>query len=44
MQLLSETSTGSERDFKNAVNAVIDEPSFDRIMAFIDLARTSASA
>lgn len=44
MQLLSETSTGSERDFNNAVNAVIDEPSFDRIMAYIDLVRTSASA
>ena len=44
MQILSETRTGSERDFKNAVNAVIDEPSYDRIMAYIDYARTSPSA
>lgn len=44
VQILSETFTGSERDFKNAVNAVIDEPSYDRIMAYIDNARTSASA
>ena len=44
MQILSDTRTGSERDFKNAVNAVIDEPSYDRIMAYIDYARTSPSA
>jgi 1-pyrroline-5-carboxylate dehydrogenase len=44
MHILSETRTGSERDFKNAVNAVIDEPSYDRIMAYIDYARTSPSA
>ncbi len=41
MQILSETRTGPERDFKNAVNAVIDEHSFDRIMSYIELARTS---
>jgi len=44
VKLLSETSTGSERDFRNAVYAVIDEPLFDRIMSYIDLARSSASA
>lgn len=44
VQILSETFTGSERDFKNAVNAVIDEPSYARIMTYIDNARTSASA
>jgi 1-pyrroline-5-carboxylate dehydrogenase len=44
VQILSETFTGSERDFKNAVNAVIDEPSYDRTMAYIDSARISASA
>ena len=44
LQMLSETRTGSERDFKNAVNSIIDEPSYDRIMAYIDLARTSASS
>ena len=43
LHLLSETRTGSERDFRNAVNAVIDEPSYDRIMSYIDFARTSAS-
>jgi 1-pyrroline-5-carboxylate dehydrogenase len=42
--MLSETKTGSEKDLKNAVNAVIDEPSFDRIMSYIDIARTSSSA
>ena len=42
--MLSETKTGSERDFQNAVNAVIDEPSYNRIMSYIDIARTSASA
>ena len=43
LQILSETKTGSERDFRNAVNAVIDEPSYDRIMAYIDFARKSTS-
>lgn len=44
MKMLSETKTGGERDFKNAVNAVIDEASYDRIMAYIELARTSDKA
>jgi 1-pyrroline-5-carboxylate dehydrogenase len=44
MLMLSETKTGSERDFENAVNSVIDEPSFDRIMSYIDIASTSPSA
>ena len=44
LHLLSGTTTGSERDFTNALNAVIDQPSYDRIMAYIDLARTSPSA
>jgi 1-pyrroline-5-carboxylate dehydrogenase len=44
MKMLSETRTGSEMDFKNAINAVIDESSFDRIMAYIAAARTSSSA
>jgi 1-pyrroline-5-carboxylate dehydrogenase len=42
--MLSETKTGCEMDFKNAVNSVIDEPSFDRIMAYIDMARRSPDA
>jgi 1-pyrroline-5-carboxylate dehydrogenase len=43
MMMLSDTKTGSEKDFNNAVNAVIDELSFDRIMAYIDIARSSSS-
>jgi 1-pyrroline-5-carboxylate dehydrogenase len=44
MTLLSETKTGGEMDFGNIVNPVIDEPSFDRIMAYIDMARQSTEA
>ena len=44
LTMLKETKMGSERDFKNAVNAVIDEPSFDRIMSYINIAETSGSA
>jgi len=43
VKMLSETKTGSEKDFQNAVNAVIDEASFKRIMSYIDIARTSPS-
>lgn len=42
--MLSEAKTGGERDFKNAINSVIDEVSFDRIMAYIEIARTSPLA
>jgi 1-pyrroline-5-carboxylate dehydrogenase len=41
--MLKETNIGSERDFKNAVNSVIDESAFDRIMLYINIARTSKS-
>lgn len=44
MALLSEVKTGGEMDFNNIINSVIDEPSFDRIMAYIDLARKSPEA
>lgn len=44
MTMLSQTKTGGERDFKNAVNSVIDEPAFDRIMSYIDIARRSPMA
>lgn len=44
LQLLSEAKTGGEKDFRNAVNAVIDEPSYDRIMSYIEFARTSTSS
>jgi 1-pyrroline-5-carboxylate dehydrogenase len=44
MMMLSETKTGGEMDFTNAVNSVIDETSFDRIMSYIDMARSSSEA
>ena len=44
MTLLSETRIGGEMDFSNVINSVIDEPSFDRIMAYIDMARQSPEA
>jgi len=44
LKMLMETKMGSEKDFKNAVNAVIDEHSFDRIMSYINIAETSGSA
>jgi 1-pyrroline-5-carboxylate dehydrogenase len=42
--MLSEARTGGEMDFKNIINSVIDETSFNRIMAYIDLARKSPEA
>ncbi len=44
MRMLSEASMGSERDLKNAINAVIDEPAYNRIMSYIELARKSPFA
>ena len=35
---------GDVRDFTNLVNAVIDEPSFDNIMANIEYAKHSSDA
>jgi 1-pyrroline-5-carboxylate dehydrogenase len=35
---------GGERDFQNQINAVIDEPSFDKIMKYIEVARNSNDA
>ncbi|HEY0554588.1 MAG TPA: L-glutamate gamma-semialdehyde dehydrogenase, partial [Thermoanaerobaculia bacterium] len=35
---------GSPMDFRNFVSAVIDEPSFDRIMRYIDFAKSSPDA
>lgn len=37
-------SMGDVTDFGNFVNAVIDEPSFDNIMAYIERARTAPDA
>lgn len=44
MRMISEIKTGDVRDFHNFVNAVIDEPAFDRIMGYIGRARSSAKA
>jgi len=42
--MLSEVKTGDVRDFRNFVNAVIDESSYDKIMAYIDAAGKSPEA
>ncbi len=44
LQMLSEINTGDVRDFSSFVNPVIDEPSFDRIMEYINLAKKSDKA
>jgi 1-pyrroline-5-carboxylate dehydrogenase len=43
-RMISEIKTGDVTDFKNYINAVIDEPSFDRIMSFINNVKASAEA
>ena len=42
--MLREVKMGDVRDFTNLVNAVIDEPSFDNIMANIEYAKHSSDA
>jgi 1-pyrroline-5-carboxylate dehydrogenase len=44
MRMISEIRIGDVTDFHNFVNAVIDEPAFDRIMGYIGKARTSGKA
>jgi 1-pyrroline-5-carboxylate dehydrogenase len=44
LQMISEIRVGDVRDFRNLVNAVIDEVSFDRIMNYINMAKTSDEA
>lgn len=44
LQMLSEITTGDVRDFSNFVNPVIDEPSFNRIMEYINKAKESDKA
>ena len=44
LNMISEIKTGDVRDFSNFLNAVIDEPSFDRIVSYIDLAKESNEA
>jgi 1-pyrroline-5-carboxylate dehydrogenase len=42
--LLSEAKIGGEMNFGNIINSVIDEASFNRVMAYIDMARKSPEA
>jgi len=44
IQMTSEIGLGDVRDFKNFMNAVIDEASFDNIMGYINFAKTSGDA
>jgi 1-pyrroline-5-carboxylate dehydrogenase len=44
MNMLADVRLGDVTDFKAPVNAVIDEIAFDRIMSYIDRARTSDDA
>ncbi|MDD5570798.1 MAG: L-glutamate gamma-semialdehyde dehydrogenase [Bacteroidales bacterium] len=44
LQICSEIKTGDVRDFKNLVNAVIDEPAFDNVMRYIEETKNSTDA
>jgi len=44
LRMISEMKVGDVTDFKNYVNAVIDEPSFDKIMAYINKAKSAPEA
>ena len=44
LRMITEIKTGDVADFNNFVNAVIDEPSFDRIMSYINRAKSSEDA
>jgi 1-pyrroline-5-carboxylate dehydrogenase len=44
MRMIPEIRSGDVRDFQNFVNAVIDEPAYDRIMGYIEKARASDKA
>ncbi|HOU02735.1 MAG TPA: L-glutamate gamma-semialdehyde dehydrogenase [Bacteroidales bacterium] len=44
LKMLSDIKTGDVTDLNNFVNAVIDEPSFKKIMSYIDKARSSDRA
>ena len=43
-EMAAEVKVGDPRDFRNFVNAVIDEPSFDNCMDYINYAKTSPEA
>ncbi len=44
VQMTSEIRVGDVRDFRNFMNAVIDEPAFDSIMGFIEKAKAGPGA
>jgi 1-pyrroline-5-carboxylate dehydrogenase len=44
LRMISEIKSGDVRDFQNFVNAVIDEISFDKIMSYIEKAKSSTDA
>ena len=44
MKMISEIRIGDESDFRNYVNAVIDESSFDKIMSYINKAKSAGDA
>jgi 1-pyrroline-5-carboxylate dehydrogenase len=44
LRMISEMKTGDVRDIQNFVNAVIDEPAYDRIMGYIGKAKSSDKA
>jgi 1-pyrroline-5-carboxylate dehydrogenase len=43
-KMISEIKVGDVKDFSNFVNAVIDEPSFDKIMSYMKKAKESKKA
>jgi 1-pyrroline-5-carboxylate dehydrogenase len=44
LKMISELKVGDVTDFQSIINAVIDEPAFDRIMSYIELAKNSSDA
>jgi 1-pyrroline-5-carboxylate dehydrogenase len=44
LKMISEIKTGDVLDFRNSVNAVIDESSFDRIMSYLETVKSSNEA
>ena len=44
LRMISEIKTGDVTDFKNFVNAVIDEESYDRIISYINKAKAAPDA
>jgi 1-pyrroline-5-carboxylate dehydrogenase len=44
LKMISEIKVGDVRDFRNYVNAVIDEASFDKIMSYINKVKSNGEA